>query len=179
MCNGGEIRGWSRIKSRIFIFVGVFLRFSCTFSTNFWEKWIFGQKSAKILYCIFNGLQKMWEKSENLLKNWLDVCGRFVYNSRHTDTVQPERLSGSERVSEARPGEAVIKFTDFLRRQAELRNSLPDTTFRVGRRRGKREGRKRSWRVPWPAPRWSSAELRSEVTRYWWIWKMVHWSSNF
>ena len=67
----------------------------------------------------------------------------------------------------------------FWGAEAELRNSLPDTTFRVGRRRGKREGRKRSWRVPWPAPRWSSAELRSEVTRYWWIWKMVHWSSNF
>ena len=74
----------------------------------------------------------------------------------------------AQRASEARPGEAVFKFTDFLRRQAELRSSLPDTTFRVGRRRGKREGRKRSWRVPWPAPRWSSAELRSEVTRYWW-----------
>ena len=58
----------------------------------------------------------MWEKSENLFKNWLDVCGWFVYNSRHTDTVQPERLSGSERASEARPGEAVFKFTDFLRR---------------------------------------------------------------
>ena len=86
----------------------------------------------------------MRKNNEKFFKNWLDVCGWFVYNSRHTDTVQPERLSGSQRACEARPGEAVFKFTDFLRRQAELRNSLPDTTFRVGRRRGKREGRKRS-----------------------------------
>ena len=78
----------------------------------------------------------MCKKSENFFKNKLDVCGWFVYNSRHTDTVQPERLSGSERASEARPGEAVFKFTDFLRRQAELRSSLPDTTFRVEHRRG-------------------------------------------
>ena len=86
----------------------------------------------------------MRKNNEKFFKNWLDVCGWFVYNSRHTDTVQPERLSGSQRACEARPGEAVFKFTDFISRQADLRNSLPDTTFRVGRRRGKREGRKRS-----------------------------------
>ena len=104
----------------------------------------FDRKIARFFRCVFNVLQLFEKKSENFFKNKLDVCGWFVYNSRHTDTVQPERLSGSERASEARPGEAVFKFADFLRRQAELRSSLPDTTFRVGRRRGKREGRKRS-----------------------------------
>ncbi len=38
-----------------------------------------------------------------------------MYNSRHTDTVQLERLSGSNEQREAKPSEAVFKFTDFLR----------------------------------------------------------------
>ena len=38
----------------------------------------------------------------------------------------PERPSGSNEQGEARPGEAVFKFTDFPDAAAELRNSPPD-----------------------------------------------------
>ena len=38
----------------------------------------------------------------------------------------PERPSGSNEQGEARPGEAVFKFTDFLDAEAELRDSPPD-----------------------------------------------------
>ena len=40
--------------------------------------------------------------------------------------MKPERPSGSNEQGEARPGEAVFKFTDFPDAEAELRNSPPD-----------------------------------------------------
>ena len=121
----------------------------------------------------------MCKNSENFFKNKLDVCGWFMYNSRHTDTVQPERLSGSQGASEARPGEAVFKFTDFLRRQAELRSSLPDTTFRVGRRRGKKRGKEK---VVTRAVACAEMKFCGTSERGYTVLmnlKKIHWSSNF
>jgi hypothetical protein len=64
------------------------------------------------------------------------VSPRFMYNSRHTDTVKLERLSGSnESARQSRARQFSISRT-FRGTKAELRSPLPDTTFRVGCRRG-------------------------------------------
>ena len=127
-------------KVRIFAFWTDFLwnllRFCVPFYADFRKIRFFVQKGANFWHWFFNVLRKICKNSENFFKNELDVSSRFMYKSRHTDTVKLERPSGSkESARQSRARQFSISRT-FRGTKAELRSSPPDTTFRVGCRRG-------------------------------------------
>ena len=80
---------------------------------------------------------------EKKFKNKLDVSGRFMYSLPRT----PSRggSKGERRKARNRPSKAIFYVRTFRgTTPAQRCDTAPDTTFREGCRRGKREGRKRS-----------------------------------
>ena len=91
----------------------------------------------------------------------------------------PERPSGSNEQGEARPGEAVFKFTDFLDAEAELKNSPPDYNLPGGASERIKRGKEK---VVTRAV--ACAEMKPCGVSERWLHgtdelEKVHWSSNF
>ena len=115
---------------------------------------------------------------ENFFKNELDVCLRFVYNSRHTDTVKLERLSDSnESARQSRARQFSISRTfrgttvqaEMQRYRINLPGGVPERI-----KRGKEK-------VVTRAVACAKMKLRGVSERGYTVLmnRKIHWSSNF